>query len=135
MYDTISLDGIEKARIRMTKAEIQAEQDVCNIIFDAIEHNGAEIKQSYDILSWRGHIFSQTDYIIPGAEFYFTHMLDTFKTSSEKKPHRFSYNFDPRLRQLIQVKKISKDIAVFNITSIDRITRILNTAKQYTKTR
>lgn len=130
IYDDF-VKNITDARMRQVKAEIQAEQDVFFALADAMKQNGVKIKQSYDVRTWNGHIFSQIDYFILNTKIYFTHLMDTSRTLSGRKEHHFLYNFDSRLRRLIQVRKTADNIAIFNIVNHERIQKLLDLANQY----
>ncbi|MBO4480852.1 MAG: hypothetical protein J5742_04540 [Alphaproteobacteria bacterium] len=128
MWQDISVNAIENARMRMTKAEIQAEQEVYSIVSAAIEENGVEIKDNQDIRTWNSHLFSRVDYMIPNTNFYFTHLMDTSRVVSGRVERPFSFNFDPRLRRLIQVKNTSNNSLLFNIINGERIQKLLDIA-------
>jgi len=110
--------------------EHETERYICMVVSDAIVKNGVRIQQRHDVKSADNYIFNRADYIIPGADFYLTHVKNTNKKDSDLAG-RYIFSLNTKNPQILRVKNYATQSAIIDIVNKTHIKHLLTLAQNH----
>ena len=110
--------------------ECDVEYFICSLISEEILKHGVQIHQRHNVKSVDNYIFDRADYIIPGVDFYFTHVKNTHQKDLQKAG-RYVCSLNVKIPQILRVKKNSTQSAIVDIIGKNNINHVLSLAKAH----